>query len=121
MPFYSDHATVNPDYPQRAAQCQRCGDVYHLADLMPQYAWAGLQLVNTNVFVCPKCLDIPAPFQRTIILPPDPPPTFLARQIKFPAEENDYRVTEDGNVRVDETDTITRIPEDGVEPGGENT
>lgn len=113
MPFYQDHARINPNWPERAAQCQRCGDVYNLSDLSPQYIWGGLQLINTNTYVCPPCLDVPAPFQRTIILPPDPPPTFLARQISFPVEEDDYLVTEDGFILVDETLTYTLIPENG--------
>ena len=98
MPFYPDKARINPNDPRRAAQCARCGDVHSLEDLVPQYQWAGLQLVNTNLYVCTSrpCLDMPAPFQRTIILPPDPPPTFLARQIGFPAEEQDYLIAEGG-------------------------
>ena len=113
MPFYPDHARIDQNWPERAAQCQRCGDVYSLSDLSYQYQWAGLQLINTNFLVCPTCLDVPAPFQRTIILPPDPPPTYLARQISFPFEEDDYRVTENGVIRVSETGNITRIPENG--------
>jgi ribosomal protein L40E len=111
MPQYLDHARINADWPDRAAQCQRCGDVYNLTDLTPQYFWAGLQLQNSNIYVCHRCLDIPAPFQRTIILPPDPPPTFLARQIYFPAEEMDYFTLEDGTPLLDETLTISIVPE----------
>ncbi len=111
MPFYPDRARINPDWPERAAQCQRCGDVYNLADLSPQYLWGGLQLINTSFYVCQTCLDVPAPFQRTIILPPDPPPTYLARQIKFPAEENDYISSEDGISIVDEDGITLIVPE----------
>ena len=111
MPFYPDHARINADWPERAAQCQRCGDIYSLSDLTPQSQWSGLQLTDTNYYVCKRCLDIPAPFQRTIILPPDPPPTFLARQIKFPAEENDYIVAEDGTPLVDESTGKDFVPE----------
>ena len=58
---------------------------------------------------------MPAPFQRTIILPPDPPPTYLARQIGFPVEEQDYIVSEgDEVVILNEGGSNTIIPEDGV-------
>lgn len=106
-----DHARINPNWSEKASQCQRCGDIYNTVDLSPQYIWGGLQLINTNVYVCWRCLDVPNPQQRTVILPADPPPTLFARQIYFPSEENDYRVTEDGVIRVDETQTYTRIPE----------
>lgn len=113
MTQYLDHARLNPNWPERAAQCQRCGDVYSLSDLAPQFLWGGLQLINTNLYVCPTCLDVPAPFQRTIILPPDPPPTFLSRQIGFPAEEDDYLIAEGGGGEpiVDETGAISIVPE----------
>ena len=83
MVFYSDHARINADDPRRTAACERCCTVFNLEDLSPQYRWAGMQLVNTNVYVCARCLDVPAPFERAIILPPDPPPTFLARRVNF--------------------------------------
>lgn len=111
MPFYSSRARFNPDWPERVSECQRCGEVYTLADLSPQYRWGGMQLFNTNTYVCQRCMDVPNPQERAIILPPDPPPTFLARPVSFPSAENDYRTTESGIIRTDETGTVTRVPE----------
>lgn len=112
-----DHARINPNWPERAAQCQRCGDIYNLSDLSPQYYFAGFQLQNSNLYVCPTCLDIPAPFQRTIILPPDPPPTYLARVINFPQEEQDYIVLEGGTTNLVEENRITQVvPELSILP-----
>lgn len=44
-----------------------------------QKVWAGPSLVDTKTLVCESCLDLPAPFQRTIVLPVDPPPVYNAR------------------------------------------
>jgi hypothetical protein len=86
--------------------------IYNLGDLQPQLRWAGQQLINTGYLVCPTCLDIPAPFERTLVLPPDPPPVFLVRPIRF-AVEDDYRVTEDGTQRTTE-DGTNRVTEGGT-------
>jgi hypothetical protein len=86
MVFYSDRARINADDPRRTAACERCCGIFNLEDLSPQYRWAGMQLVNTNVYVCARCLDVPAPFERAIILPPDPPPVFLTRLVNFPGD-----------------------------------
>ena len=86
MVFYSDQARISSTDPRRTAACERCERVFNLEDLSPQHRWAGMQLINTNLYVCPKCLDVPAPFERAIILPPDPPPTFLARAVSFPGD-----------------------------------
>lgn len=111
MAQYLDHTRVNPNDPRRAAQCQRCGDVYNLESLTPQFRWAGLQSINTHVYVCPRCLDVPNQQERTIILPPDPPPSLFALPIKFPAEENDYIAAEDGTALVDEATQTQFVPE----------
>jgi hypothetical protein len=111
MPFYSDQARVNPNDPRRAAACERCGRIHNLESLTPQYRWAGMQLINTNVYVCPRCLDVSVPFERAIILQADPPPTFLARPIRFDDAEDDFITAEDGTPLIDETTGAGIVPE----------
>ena len=40
--------------------------------------WAGTQLIFTGLLVCPRCLDMPADFLRTLTLCSDPAPVFDA-------------------------------------------
>lgn len=101
-------ARVDPSRPQGWATCDRCGFLRNLVDLQYQYQWAGTNLVNLQLKVCPTCLDVPAPFLRTIIIPPDPPPLVDPRPEPYALDEIDYRVTEDGEQRVTEDD-IDRV------------
>ena len=59
---------------------RRIAKVWHFEDLAPQLRWMGTQLQSTGFLVCPDCMDEPAPFERTLILPPDPPPVYNGRQ-----------------------------------------
>ena len=61
--------------------------------------WAGTKLLNLKLLVCDHCLDQPAPFLRTLILPVDPPPVFNARVEPYDIDETDYRVTTGGQTR----------------------
>lgn len=79
-------AVIDVNDPRRTALCQRCGDLHNLYALKPQYLWAGTQLIDTGLRVCERCLDIPAPFERSMILPPDPPPTIYALQNGLPVD-----------------------------------
>ena len=72
-------AVIDAGNPSRAGLCDRCGFLFLLKDLRPQYLWAGQKLVDTGYLVCECCLDEPAPFERAIVLPPDPPPALLVR------------------------------------------
>ncbi len=60
-------AVVDPENPERFALCDRCGRQFNRSDLSWQKQWAGPVLIE------------PAPFQRTITIPMDPPPAFNAR------------------------------------------
>lgn len=79
MMYKHTHAHVSPSSPEAFGECQRCGFIYKLSDLKYQFEYRGKELVNTQLKVCPKCMDIPAPFLRAIVLPPDPPPVIEAR------------------------------------------
>lgn len=72
-------AVVDPENPQQFALCDRCGRQFNRCDLSWQKQWAGPSLILTGKLVCAGCLDEPAPFQRTIVLPVDPPPVYNAR------------------------------------------
>lgn len=97
-------ARVDPDRPQAFAKCDRCGFLYNLVDLRYQFEWAGAALINTRFKVCDRCLDVPNEQLRTVILPPDPVPVIDPRPLSFAIDEIDYRVTEDGDLRVTEAD-----------------
>ena len=49
--------------------------------------WAGRSLINTKLLVCDRCLDVPAPFLRTLVLPPDPPAIMNARVEPYSIDE----------------------------------
>lgn len=95
-------AVVSPTNPTSFAVCDRCGCWYNLPDLSWQFQWSGLQLINLNILVCETCLDTPAEFLKTLIIPPDPMPVMNARPEAFAIDENDFRITEDGNQRITE-------------------
>lgn len=104
-------ANVNPDFPDRAGICDRCGIVYQFNRLQPQYRWQGVSLINTGFLVCPPCVDEPAPFERLFVLPPDPPPTYNGRFDTAPGDMEDWRTWEDGTKLVDEDDVTDRTVE----------
>lgn len=81
------HAVVNPNNPEAFAVCDRCGHWYPHAQLSWQHEYAGPKLVNLRLLVCPRCLDKPAEFLRSIILPPDPLPVKNPRPEFFSADE----------------------------------
>jgi hypothetical protein len=84
--------------------------IYNLDDLQYQLRWAGQQLANTGYLVCPTCLDVPNQQERTLVLPPDPPPVYLVRPIRF-AVEDDFITSEGGTQILDENDTTSIVPE----------
>jgi hypothetical protein len=82
----SKYVRVNPNYPEGAGQCERCGHWYNLRDLVWQYSWGGTRLYNTRVLVCTtgnRCYDIPNDQLRSLVLPPDPPSLLNARVPDF--------------------------------------
>jgi hypothetical protein len=80
-------ASVDPSNPSSFGVCDRCGFWYNLRDLRWQYQWAGLTLINLRLLVCDPCYDTPAPFLKTIIIPPDPAPIFNTRPEPFSIDE----------------------------------
>lgn len=61
-------------------------------------------MVNLNLLVCDRCLDVPAPFMKTIILPPDPLPIMNARPGDKTTQQTIYRITEEEDRRITEDD-----------------
>src|SRR5574337_401327 len=111
-------AAVDPDNPKAWATCDRCGRNTNLNRLSWQLQWSGNSLLNLRLLVCPTCLDTPAPFLRTPVLPPDPEPIMNARPEPYSIDETDYRTTTDGSIRETEAPLDEpRIPENGVETG----
>ena len=85
LPKYARVSTTNPE---AWAQCDRCGFVRNMSDLIWQVDWAGNELYNEHILVCSdRCFDTPQEQFRTIILPPDPPPVINARVTNFDYEE----------------------------------
>ena len=72
-------AVVDPENPERFALCDRCQRQFNRSALSWQKQYAGPVLIDIKLLVCADCLDEPAPFQRTITIPMDPPPVYNAR------------------------------------------
>lgn len=104
-------ARINPRAPVSTAICDRCSFLYNITDLTWQFQWAGPNLQNLRLLVCPDCLDIPQEQLKPRILPPDPMPTLNARPENFLIDDFDYRVTEDLDIRIAE-DGTPRVVED---------
>lgn len=83
----SGHAVTNPSSPEAFKVCDRCGFWYNASQLSWQYQFAGFSLINLRLLVCPPCLDTPAPFLKSIVLPPDPLPISNPRPEAFVADE----------------------------------
>jgi hypothetical protein len=79
-------ARVDPDFPEHVALCQRCGTLYNRASLSAQFQYAGLGLIDTGFKVCQRCMDIPNPEEKVLVLPPDPDPIYDALPNSFPLD-----------------------------------
>lgn len=108
-------AEVNPSSPRGVGSCDRCGFLYQLNRLQYQHQWAGTDLINLRIRVCPTCMDAPSEFLRTIIIPPDPLPLIDPRPEPYALDEVDYRITEDDSTRVTETDSPRVLESTGSE------
>jgi hypothetical protein len=75
-------ARVSASKPRAFAVCQRCGFWYNRDQLQNQRAWRGAALLQTWLFVCPRCLDVPQENDRVVALPADPVPV----QLPFPED-----------------------------------
>jgi hypothetical protein len=74
MAGYRTDPPGDPDNPRPRGRCDRCDFVGYLDELKPQMAWAANRLINTQLLVCSRCLDVPQPQDRVFIFDPDPPP-----------------------------------------------
>jgi len=91
-------ARVNPSNPEAAGICDRCGMMFSMRDLVPQYQWQGMQLQNIGILVCTAtCLDTPQIQLKTIILPPDPMPLQVTRPERYGENVPSFMSTEDGD------------------------
>lgn len=110
-------AQVDSSSPRAFGTCDRCGFIYNLRGLHWQYQWQGTVLQNLRILVCDECLDQPAEFLRTIVLPPDPQPLPNARPEPYASEESSDRATQAADTRITQSsDTrITQIANDPTE------
>lgn len=81
------HARVDPSNPQAWGTCDRSGFVHNLVDLVPEFEWAGTQLINKRFLVGRRFVDVPNETLRSIVLPPDPDPVINARPEPYSMDE----------------------------------
>src|SRR5215469_233834 len=81
-------ARVSQRFPEAWGVCDRCGGLFLHKDLQWQFDWQGPRLQNKRILVCQPCVDEPAEFLRTIILPPDPIPIANPRPEPYPHDLN---------------------------------
>jgi len=94
---YHGRAAVDPSSPQAWGTCDRCGFNYNLCKLTWQYDWRGTSMQNLKILVCPRCLDQPSPWYRSVFLPPDPPPIMNARPEPYAIDEVGDVLASDGS------------------------
>ena len=104
-------ARVSARSPQAFGVCDRCKFLYNHTDLSWQFDWQGSSLINQRVLVCRRCMDVPQPQKRAIIIPADPVPVQNPRPENYVAAESNFRVTSGQNT----VDFWTGIPI----PGGD--
>ncbi len=103
---YHGRAEVNPQRPRAFGICDRCGFLYNLHKLRWQYDFAGPVLQNLRFLVCDLCYDKAQEQKKPVLLPPDPLPVANARIINYKDAETDWRITQDGNLRVAQNDEL---------------
>ncbi len=81
------YAEVDTSYPRAWATCDACGCNINHYKLSFQRQWQGFKIINLGTLVCPDCLDRPAEFLRTIVLPPDPPPLYNIRPEPYSVDD----------------------------------
>jgi len=111
---FHGRARVDTSNPSAFGACDRCGFLHNLCDLGYQHQWAGTELINKRIRVCDRCMDEPSLFLKAITLPPDPPPVIDARPEPYEMDQVDYRETEDGADRIDESD-VNRVTESSAD------
>ena len=78
---WAQRVFADPEAPRAMAICDRCGQLWNKSALRWQFDWAGPKLQSLHLLVCPPCMDEPAEFLRTIVLPPDPEPLYNVRPL----------------------------------------
>lgn len=68
------HVTIDPENPISVAMCDGCKFQWNRNKLQWQYQWAGNELINLRLLVCPLCLDVPQEQLRNPDLSADPIP-----------------------------------------------
>lgn len=75
MPWrFFGKALADPSASTAAGFCDRCDTVWQLSQLKWEMQWRGTSVQRTGFRVCPRCLDIPAPFLKAFVIPADPYP-----------------------------------------------
>ncbi len=90
------YTRTDPQAPSAYGICDLCGLRFNHRDLRWNYEWAGTHIYNTHSLRCWRCADVPFELNRTILLPPDPPPIINARTENFAYEEQTIRITQRG-------------------------
>lgn len=70
----SAHAYADLRRPQPWGCCDRCGFRYMRNKIDWQFDWRGNQMQNLRILVDHRCMDVPQPQLRPIIVGPDPYP-----------------------------------------------
>lgn len=131
---YHGRARVSTRSPQAFAICDRCGFLYNHVTLGWQFDWAGRDLINKRILVCPSCMDAPQEQLRSQVIPADPLPIQNPRIQDYAGSSSDYRATSgqnavdpvtniqiiQGDVRVTQADAPRVTQETGEPPGGLN-
>lgn len=60
--------------PEAIGYCDRCNCRWYHRELSWQFDWRGPKLANLRILVCPVCMDEPYPFNKPIVIGPDPYP-----------------------------------------------
>src|SRR5258705_12639151 len=89
-------ARISVTQPRAKGTCDRCGFMYSLSDLKYQYQWAGTGLVNLQLRVCKRCMDIPQIQVKRFVLPPDPLPVDNPRIEYYGIEVTSFLQSEEG-------------------------
>ena len=112
---FHGRAEVDPDSPRAFSTCMRCGALVNFYRLHRQKQYSGRSLLDLHLYVCDRCLDTPAPFLRTPVLPPDPPPVFNPSIEPYSIDETDYRILENQTPgQIPSQTQVVRETEDGT-------
>lgn len=97
-------AFVNPTSPRAFGVCDLCGFLYNHHRLRWRMDFAGPVLQNLRQLVCERCYDRPQEQKKPVFLPADPIPINNARPMDYTTAETDWRVTQDGSIRITQDD-----------------